>query len=283
MPRKIALVGTASSGRDAPYADETYEIWGVSARGAYVTRADRWFELHCLDGEPPEWAASWRETMKGFTQDIPEVLMFWPEPDLAPKVRQYPKDVIANRFGTYFMTSTFSWMMALAIHEMRPEGCDTRPDGDEILIRGVDMEHGTEYRQQRAGFRHFIEIAKALGIAVNRDVAGGLIWEPTPYPFWQDDPLINKLERRNKEIKDGTRRLEDVHFSNDLMMAQNQALIQELEVEMLRPEYDKVQRLAQLRVELAAMEKTQRKHSNDLIAHSAVDQEQQWFLDYLRP
>src|SRR3990167_8308310 len=162
--RKIALVGTASSGAGAPYDDLSFEIWGVSARAAYVTRANRWFELHRLDGEPPEWAASWRKTIADFTHDIGEVLMFWPEYKLAQKVTAYPYQQIADRFGTYFMTSSFSWMMALAIDEMRPLDKDGYPvafhNGDEISIFGVDMEHGTEYQKQRTGFRHFIDIAR---------------------------------------------------------------------------------------------------------------------------
>ena len=120
MPRRIAIVGTASSGCGAPFADESFEIWGVSKRAPYVTRANRWFELHRLDGEPPGWAAGWRKELKADSTDIGELLMFWPEYSLAPNVTSYPYARIAERFGTYFMTSTFSWMMALAIDEMRP-------------------------------------------------------------------------------------------------------------------------------------------------------------------
>lgn len=200
MPRKIAIVGTAGSGREAPYRDESYEIWGVSARADYVIRANRWYELHRLDGEPPEWAAAWRKTLSGFIQDIP-LYMLYPEPDLAKTVKPYPHDEIIARFGTYFMTSTFSWMIAQAIHELRPTR-GANGEGDEIFICGVDMEAGTEYAQQRAGFRHFIHLASALGIIVTRLGEGGQSYEPIPYPMWQDDPLLCKLEWRKKQTTD---------------------------------------------------------------------------------
>ena len=200
MPRKIGIVGTASSGREAPYRDSSFEIWGVSARADYVVRADRWYELHRLDGEPPEWAASWRKTLSGFIEDIP-LYMLYPEPNLAKTVLPYPHNEIVSRFGTYFMTSTFAWMFAHAIQELRPTRF-TKGKGDEIFLCGVDMEAGTEYAQQRAGLRHFIHVAGELGIAVTRLGEGGQSYEPIPYPMWQDDPLLCKLEWRKKQTSD---------------------------------------------------------------------------------
>lgn len=286
MPRKIALVGTASSGAGAPYDDSQFEIWGVSARADYVTRANRWFELHCLDGEPPEWAAAWRKEMKRFTGDIPEVLMFWPEPDLAPPgvVKRYQHEAIVKRFGSYFMTSTFAWMIALAIDEMRPLGPDgfarAHNNGDTIMIRGVDMEGGSEYRQQRDGFRHFIEVAKALGIEVERDVAGGLIFEPTPYPFWMDEPHIQKLERRGKQVSDGIARNTETLEMAKLLLAQNRAILYELDA-IKQPDYDEAKRREALVTEMTALQKSERKAMDELIAHRAVGAEIDWHLDYL--
>jgi len=199
MSRKIAIVGTAGSGREAPYGDKSYEIWGVSARADYVIRADRWYELHRLNGEPPEWAAAWRKTLSGFIEDIP-LYMLYPEPNLAKTIVPYPHDEIVNRFGTYFMTSTFSWMIAHAINELRPTRF-SKGKNDEIFLCGVDMEAGTEYAQQRAGFRHFIQLASNLGITVTRLGEGGQSYEPIPYPMWQDDPLLCKLEWRKNQTK----------------------------------------------------------------------------------
>ena len=79
------MLGTAHSAIDAPFDDESWEIWGVSAKGEHVTRADRWFELHRLSGEPKEWRDLWREMLKGFTQDM-DLYMLYPESDLGPSV-----------------------------------------------------------------------------------------------------------------------------------------------------------------------------------------------------
>ena len=281
--RKIALVGTTSTGVNAPYNDESYEIWGVSMRAAYVTRANRWFELHRLDGEPQAWANNWRKAMRAFTPDIPEVLMFYPEHDLAPNVVAYPYERIRARFGSFSMTSTFSWMMALAIDEMRP----LMPDGAidfsldaEIAIFGVEMEHGTEYAQQRTGFRHFIDLARFARIQVTSAVTGGLVHEPVPYPFWQDDPLLNKLEIRNQDTKNRLTAFDKSIRDTRTMIAQNGAVMEEIELSKKKG-YRRADRIKDLAEETQALLQTSSELSKDIVRAEAANEEQSWLADYL--
>jgi len=198
------MVGTSGSGVAAPVNDPSWEIWGVSARGSYLTRATRWFEIHRLDGEPADWANRWRDHLRG-DKAIEALYMMYPEPDLLPgRVLEYPRERIEWRFGSFFMQSTFSWMVALAIDEMCPMvgGRSTLAEpGSQIFMCGVDLEYGTEYREQRSGLRHFLELAKHLGINVQRLADSGLAFEPIAYPFWQDDPLVSKLAQRMKLCK----------------------------------------------------------------------------------
>lgn len=194
-PRRVALVGTAPSSIHAPIKDPSWDIWGVGFRGEHMTRVTRWYELHRLAGlaDGPDW----NDLCRKWAEDC-EMWMIWPE-DFGPSVRQFPAKEIAEKYGTFFMTSSFAWMLAHAIEEMRPDGMRVE-NGDEIGIWGVDMEYGTEYREQRAGVRHFTALAKALGIKVTLLVNGGVIYEPVPYPFWQDDPLLQKVDYRTKAL-----------------------------------------------------------------------------------
>lgn len=279
--RRVALVGTAGSSVHAPFDDKSWEIWGVSSRARHVTRAERWFELHRLDGEPPDWAANWRRTMKVFTHDIAEVLMLYPEPDLAPKVVAYPYEKIVARFGTFFMTSSFSWMMALAIDEMAPTGTMAEP-GCEIGVFGVDMEYGTEYRQQRAGLRHFMALARALGIQVTYLASGGLAYDPVPYPMWQDDPLLSKVTLRNKTARENIDQFNESLRLTRTMIAQNKAVRGAID-QMQLPGWDPAQRLRELDRELEGLMSTSASLSKDIVHWSAVDEEQNWIRDYLQP
>ena len=277
--RKIALIGTADTGVDAPYDDESWEICGVATRAAYTTRATRWFELHRLDGEGPCWAAGWRANLTKYTDDC-ELWMMYPEFDLSERVIVYPSEAISERFGTYFMTSSFAWMMALAIDELRPLNGD--PVDGVIGVWGVEMEYGTEYRQQRAGMRHFLDLAKQLGIGVSRLVSGGLAYEPIPYPMWQDDPLQNKLERRNKiTIKELARLDKSIRMTRS-MLAQNRSVMEELS-RADKKEYDIKARIEEVEKEYHDLLSTSSDISKSIVGLEAVDREQTWLTDYLQP
>lgn len=282
--RRIALVGTTRTGANAPYDDESYEIWGVSARADYVTRATRWFELHRLDGEPKDWADNWRKTIKTFSHDL-ELLMFYPEPDLGPRVGYYPAERITQRFGSYFMTSSFAWIMALAIDELRPP--EGEPVKGEIAIYGVEMEHGTEYSQQRAGFRHFIDLARVMGIEVTIAAASGLAYEPVPYPLWQDDPLLSALDRRKKNTRRALSELDASIKSTRTMLAQNTFAIDTLNgidgatVKVVREKIAAC--IANLEAETKALTASSVAISKDIVLNEGANEEQGWLGDYLTP
>ena len=173
--RKVCIIGTTPSAAEAPYDDESWEIWGVSHRHDYVTRATRWFELHTHQHEPHDWADEWDENLAKWTQDCE----LW-------DLDRYPVESIKNAYGTYFLTSTVAWMMALAIDE----------GVDEIMLWGVDLEHKEEYRDQRAGVKHFIQLAEFAGIKMHVSGINGIAFEPVPYPMWLSDPQILKVEWR---------------------------------------------------------------------------------------
>ncbi len=275
--RKIALIGTAESGSRGPYDDKSWEIWGVSSRAKYVTRVTRWFELHRIDGEGDEWAANWRAALKVFCHDA-ELWMFEPEPDLAPKVMAYPTGRIIDRFGTFHMTSSFAWMMALAIDELRPVGGN--PVDGEIGIWGVEMEYETEYREQRSGFRHFIDLAHFAGIKVTRLSTGGLAYEPVPYPFWQDDPLMCKLAQRTKHTSGQLKKFDTSLRMTRTMIAQNRAVIEEIN-RSKKKGYRRAKRLVAVEEELAGLMETSANLSKEIVQAEGANEEQRWFKDYL--
>ncbi len=279
--RKIAMVGTTPTGAGAPFNDESWEIWGVSQRFKYFTRADRWFEVHRIDGEPEHWQTEWRKSMKEFLnrdgKPVP-LYMMYPEPGLTKTVIQYPMERMVDRFGSYFMTSTFSWMMALAIDELRP--LKGRKVKGEIGIWGVEMEHGTEYRQQRVGLRHFIDVARVLGIPVHRLVEGGLAYEPIPYPMWQDDPLIAKSMDRHKEAVGHLKKFDETLERVRPAIASTQGALYELDLQG-KKNYDREKRRATLEKQYSSLMQESAQTSKDLVSWGAIKGEHDWLQDYL--
>ena len=57
------MLGTAESHVQAPLNDPNQEIWGCGEPSDYVTHAERWFDVHRLDGYSPEWQEGWRKAI----------------------------------------------------------------------------------------------------------------------------------------------------------------------------------------------------------------------------
>lgn len=198
--------------------------------------------------------------------------MFYPEADLGAKVIEYPVAGITARFGTYFMTSSFAWMMALAIDE----------GVDEIGLWGVDMEYGTEFRQQRAGLRHFIDLAAFAGVTVTRLASSGIAYDPVPYPLWQDDPVLSKAAYREARLKDEMAKREAALEAGRLSLAQiGGALGEARSAKDGALDWDKrtralARREARMQASLPQLEK-------DVAWCKGALDELAWLQDYLRP
>lgn len=146
---KIAILGTAYHRMDAPFDDLSWEIWAL--REPNLPRYSRWFELHDLAHIQARFPQLYRWLL---AQDgTKPVYMRWSYPEVPGSIA-YPRDAMIERFGPNFFSSTIAWMMARAIAE-GPEA---------IGLWGVDMVLEDEYAHQRPACRHFIEIAKLLGI-----------------------------------------------------------------------------------------------------------------------
>lgn len=261
---RIALVGTTDSAKLAPFKDFSWQIWGVGGRREWVVRADRWYEVHRLAGESEEWVENWREQAKLLTDT--DIYMHYPEAGFG-NMKPYPVEKIMQKYGTHFLTSSFAWMMAHAIDEIQEKGV-----AGEIGIWGIDMEAGSEYLQQREGLHHFIDLARVLGIKITRLASSGIAHEPIPYPMWQDDPLLNKLDKRQLHAREQMMNLDDSIALTKRLVAENMAVIASL---------DNPPKLKKIEAETRELNKTLETMKEDLLYWDGVESEQQFFRDYI--
>lgn len=189
-PLKIALIGTAPSSRDlAPFNDPSWTIWACSPGNMNVLpRVDVWFELHAnllwpgnkTYGEPYiEWLK--RLTIPVYMQDQRYV----------PHALTFPMDAMVKEFGKDFFTSSFAWMMALAISQ----------GAKEIALFGIDMASRDEYLLQRPGFFFFKHIAETRGIKVSAPNESDIMQHPGLYGYSDVSPFGRKMLARRDEIK----------------------------------------------------------------------------------
>lgn len=188
---KIALIGTAPSSRMlAPYNDPTWKIWACSPGNMNVLpRVDAWFEIHGSllwpenkhYGEPYlQWLSQLKIPV--YMQDNRYLLNATP----------LPKDELVKEFGPYYFTSSFSWMMAMAMRE----------GAKEIMLFGIDMASRDEYILQRPGAYHFFQEAQRRGIKISAPYESDIMQPPGLYGYSEVTPFGRKIIARTQELKE---------------------------------------------------------------------------------
>ena len=182
-PKKLAIVGFAPTRDQAPYHDETFDIWGLNDLHNQIPRWSRWFDIHTLeniDSDVTEGrvTAAARKCqineaviekmgisglskltcpvyMQERTEAVPwsvrypltEMLQFWEQRGLT---------------GARYFTNSISYMIAFALYE----GVISGQQWERIDIYGVDMAIGDEYIAQRPSCEYWIGIAEGMGVKV---------------------------------------------------------------------------------------------------------------------
>jgi hypothetical protein len=191
QPLKIAIIGTAPSSRSlAPVNDPSWTIWACSAGNqGMLPRVDAWFEIHSnlLWPEHEHFGKPYIECLN--QQKFP---IYMQDNSQVARAIPYPKDEIVAEFGRYFFTSSFAWMMALAI----------KMGAKEIGLWGVDMASRDEYILQRSGGHFFIQEAVRRGIIVHVPKESDLAQPPALYGFDDSTNFMRKLCAREKELQD---------------------------------------------------------------------------------
>ena len=194
---KVAILGTAVDTIDqAPWKDESWELWMIGAgmmERANAHRWDRWFEIHGFgdgkfigNGSKPgyfNWLDARQE--KG-------IIYVRSDSDLEylPNAAVYPKDRIVERYGRY-LASTMSWMLALAIDL----------GAKEIGVWGCNMAAQTEYGGQRSSAEYFLGLARGAGIKTYVPEGSDLLKCHGLYGFDMDNKFAAKLTERKKEFR----------------------------------------------------------------------------------
>ena len=197
---RIALIGSApSSVRFGPYDDGSWQIWGCSPGAQpFARRVNAWFEIHRW--EPPNgytglkpWFMpdylSWLASLQC------PVYMIEPVPQL-PNSVAYPKDAMLEEFGPYYMASSLSWMVCLAV----------AAGAKEIGLWGVDMAAREEWNFQRTALQcllwHISDANKRspFKIKVTIPPESDLWVPPVLYGFCENNPEFIKLMTKKFEF-----------------------------------------------------------------------------------
>lgn len=195
-------MGSAPSFREAPFADETWEIWGAGLDGDTIIRWDRWFQMHdmyqMMTGYghiPHSESQRHMKWLRAQSAGKP-IYMIEHNPEYPDSVT-YPRDEMVAYFGEYNWRCSITLMAAMAIKEI-VEAKDFERGRDTIGFYGVDMAMETEYAHQRAAVRFFDGWAQGAGI--NVEVAKGSSLRGGKMQYGYDDALDAASRERIDEI-----------------------------------------------------------------------------------
>ena len=154
-----------------------------------LPRVDVWFEIHgsLLWPENKHCGEPYIE----FLKKLP-IPVYMQDKRYCENATPLPMKELVKEFGPYFFTSSFAWMMAMAMWE----------GASEIALFGIDMASRDEYILQRPGAYHFFTEAARRGIKISAPYESDIMQPPGLYGFSEVTPFGRKLIARKQELKD---------------------------------------------------------------------------------
>lgn len=199
--RRICIVGTAPTWKDAPWNDPSVEMWLLNDMWVLKPpRADRWFDLHPFDkfyfSDP---------THPVYAHQVPAGTFVRPKGHLeflrsqvipvyvqdaktlgTPSARTFPKAEVEAAVGPYFASSP-AWMLGLAIAE----------GATDIFIYGIHLATEWEYLRQKPNMTFLLGVAAGRGIRIRIPPTAPLLRESHQYAY-QADPDVAKVSVQRK-------------------------------------------------------------------------------------
>ena len=213
VKKKVAIIGFAGSKDEAPYKDESFEIWGLNDLYAFIPRWTRWFQIHDPEklkgvgvrtydkNDKPTWDNGGDQYSDLAKLNCP--VYMWQHYEDVPNSVEYPLQKMLERFGTYF-TNSISYMLAFAIDE----------GFDVIHLYGVDMAMGSEYEFEKPSVEYFLGLARGMGIDVYVPETSTLL--KSMYLYGYEDRKVDNF-------------LADCNRRTQFMMSQRAAALELLE------------------------------------------------------
>jgi hypothetical protein len=181
--KRIAVVGFASNTRDqAPYKDDSWEIWGLNNLHAHIPRWDRWFEMHAPSQLELHYGTEYVKFLVSITG---KPLYMQHKVESLPASVEFPKKDLEARVmaGREFWPSSISFMVALAVDELTDPATGRAYEGAEIGLWGIDLLGDDEYSFQREGNAYLCGVAEGRGIKLTIPEAASLLKHSYVYGY----------------------------------------------------------------------------------------------------
>lgn len=213
--RKIAIFGTTPSRMEGPVnGQDGWERWTIGPGGKDTHGWERLFEIHGT--WPLDFGERKTPDAKSYLNDLSKVkppqavYTLWPmKAKMEEWAEQHGKDAtwlsetiegdwsanvvidrepLFEKYGRTWFSSSIAYCIALAIEE----------GATDIGCWGIDLESGEEYISQHIGCKHFLDLAKAVGVNLHFPAGCGLMRDLNPYPDRYETHLALTFEKKHK-------------------------------------------------------------------------------------
>lgn len=216
--KKVAICGTAPTISNAPYGDQSFDIWGV-AHCCFlkdVQRMDAIFEIHKKE--------IWKKDNAPFERFPNATIWLLEKDEKLPNSQAFPVMDILKKYATnkgfpnesFYMTSSLPFMVALAIEK----------GYEEIHLYGIHLLMEEEYFFQRPCLERYIGIAEGKGIRVYTDPGADIMKFGYVYGIQEKEAdenvarLKTRLEEFDKRIAGITNQLNNMNHQLNAQLNQ---------------------------------------------------------------
>lgn len=194
--KKICIVGFAPSWKDAPFADQTWEMWLINEMYSLAPqlpsmRADKWFEIHDMmtpSKHKPEHISA--------LANMPCPVYTQKKYDFLPNATVFPLDEIIEWMakkgynGSKYFTNSIAYFIMYAAFL----------GAEEIAIYGVDMSTDSEYSHQKPSCEYMIGLCEGMGIKVTIPESSELLKCNQLYAYQSSNKLRVWVKKQKEEL-----------------------------------------------------------------------------------
>jgi len=194
MSKKVCLLGTSNTLKEAPIHDKSFEFWALNDMFAVIPEgiATRWFEIHTRNNIEICHTRNAAIDYLGWFQKSTIPVYMQEKFDDIPASIKYPLEEITKYFGRQYFKSSLDYMMALALYE----------GFEEIHVYGVNMAVGDEYAYQKPSMEYWIGRAEGMGVKVVLPAGCDLMKGYFRYGYdeQKETDLLIKAQSKNAEL-----------------------------------------------------------------------------------
>lgn len=192
--KKLAILGTAPTVKDAPYNNPEFDIWGVAHCTflSQVTRLDAIFEIHLEN--------IWREDHAPFDRFPDANVWFLQDVKDIKNAKKYPFNEIFDKYKVndgfsgkdyHYISSSLPYLVCMAMEE----------GYEEIHIYGVHFLQDEEYYYQRPCLEYYLGMCHAKGIKLYIPHEADILKFGLTYGVQDGTHDISNIEARYNEFQ----------------------------------------------------------------------------------